>query len=136
MEKVARPAAEQEFVSWLDFKRVKESKRVDNKDFAEQIINGISDGTISIDEKTKEMTVKLDFPLTDDQGNETVSELVVKPRLTVQELNSKLAGVKKGSAVDMQPAYISAMTGKPIGLIKKLDTQDYSLLINIVVYFL
>ena len=27
MEKVARPAAELEFNSWLDFKRVKESKR-------------------------------------------------------------------------------------------------------------
>ena len=135
MEKVARPAAELEFNSWLDFKRVKESKRVENQQFGEQIINGINDGSITIDEKTKEMTVKLDFPLTDDQGNETVSELVVKPRLTVQELNAKLNGVK-GNAMDMQPAYIAAMTGKPIGLIKKLDTQDYSLLINIVVYFL
>lgn len=135
MEKVARPAAELEFNSWLDFKRVKESKRVENQQFGEQIINGISDGTITIDEATQQMTVKLDFPLTDDQGNETVAELVVKPRLTVQELNAKLNGVK-GNAMDMQPAYIAAMTGKPIGLIKKLDTQDYSLLINIVVYFL
>ena len=135
MEKVARPAAELEFNSWLDFKRVKESKRVENQQFGEQIINCISDGTITIDEATQQMTVKLDFPLTDDQGNETVAELVVKPRLTVQELNAKLNGVK-GNAMDMQPAYIAAMTGKPIGLIKKLDTQDYSLLINIVVYFL
>ena len=135
MEKVARPAAELEFNSWLDFKRVKESKRVENQQFGEQIINGISDGTITIDEATKQMTVKLDFPLTDDQGNETVNELVVKPRLTVQELNAKLGGTK-GNAMDMQPAYIAAITSKPIGLIKKLDTQDYSLLINIVVYFL
>ena len=135
MEKVARPAAELEFNSWLDFKIVKESKRLENQQFGEQIINGISDGTITIDETTQQMTVKLDFPLTDDQGNETVTELVVKPRLTVQELNAKLNGAK-GNAMDMQPAYIAAMTGKPIGLIKKLDTQDYSLLINIVVYFL
>lgn len=136
MEKVARPAAELEFNSWLDFKRVKESSRVENQEFGDHIINAIVDGTITIDETTKKMTVKLDFPLTDDQGHETISELVVKPRLTVKELNEKLNGLKKGNSVDAQPAYIAAITENPIGLIKKLDTQDYSLLINIVVYFL
>ena len=47
MEKVARPAAELEFNSWLDFKRVKESKRVENQQFGEQITAVVNE-TLSI----------------------------------------------------------------------------------------
>jgi hypothetical protein len=135
MPKVDRIQAEEEFDNWLDFKKIRSSKKESNKDFGEQIIDAICEGDLSID-KDHNLSYKLGVSLEDENGAEKLSKLTFKPRLKVHELNSKLKGVKSDDGDGRIVAYVSAITGQPGGIIRNLDTSDYGICQAIVMYFL
>lgn len=135
MSKVDRIQSEEEFNKWLNFKRIRSTKKKSNKDFGDQIIDAIEEGDLIIDEDYN-LSYKLCVPSEDEKGTEVLSELKFKPRLKVRDLNTKLKGVKSDDGDGRIVAYVAAITDQPAGMIRNLDTSDYGICQAIVMYFL
>ncbi len=127
--------AQAEVNKWLDAKKVKQRKRESYPDAIEHITNAIAEGSLFLSEDFK-LTQKLSFPVCDNSGAEVFSELEYKPRLTVFDTQAATKNVKAGDADGRIMAYASALTGKSNGLLGKLDTEDYTLVQSITVFFL
>lgn len=135
MNKIAKEVAIQEVNEWLDFKKIKDNKREESKQQIEELVTSIESGILVIDEN-KNIIQTLEFPITNNVNEITVSKISYKPRLNVRELNDKLKAVK-GTDVDARiMAYATALTGEVGSIIGKLDTEDYRLTSSIVMFFL
>lgn len=135
--KIEKELAQQEVNEWLDYKRIKPNKREASEDAIEALVEAVQYGDLSIDED-KVMTHKLIFPLTNEQGEETVKELKYQPRVSTGAITQK-TGAVKGKALDYNTiitAYVSALTDKPLALIERLDTEDRKISQAIVSFFL
>lgn len=132
---IVEETAIQDFERWLDYKKVKNKKRADNKEQEEVIVDAIMDGSLIV-EKDCYIEFKLDFPLENEKNEPTFESFKFKPRIKVFELNSKLKGVKSSDVDGRIVAYIAAVTGQNAGIIKKLDTQDYNICQAVIMYFL
>ena len=133
MEKVVDlETARVEVEKWLDFKRVRESKREANKETIDALVEAVSEGQLVVNEDHS-LTHTLDVPT----GGETaLTSLTYKPRLTVQDTHSKMKGVKANDVDGRIIALVSALCGKPASLEGKLDTSDYSISQNVALFFL
>ncbi len=136
MAKINIEIAEQAFIGWLDFKRVRESKRENNIDQQNIIVEAIADGDLVIDEKDFFMTYNLLKPILSDDGDVMLDKLVFKPRITKGDLNKKYKGLKPTDADNRLLATIAAITDQNRGMIGKIDTDDISVCESIAVYFL
>lgn len=135
MEKVSKDFAEKEVNRFLDFKKVGKLKREDNFDGVNTLVDAVMCGDIEIDENCI-ITHKLQFPITNDEGEITVRELVYQPRLRVDKIQSSMKGVKANDADGRILAYINAITDKPKGILRHLESTDYSICQGIAVFFL
>lgn len=135
MDKISLDLATLEFEKWLDFKKIKDRKREANKDQEEILIDAIKNNNLIISEDFN-LEYNLEFPLKNDDGDATLESLSFKPRLKVFEINNKMKGVKSNDVDGRVLGYIAASTGKNTGLLKKLDTEDYSIAQAIIMYFL
>lgn len=133
---VDEQTARKEIGNWLDFKKVKPNKREASQDSIDSLVDAMKYGQLKIDSKTHVITHTLDFPLQNDQGEETVKSLEYRPRLTVQDQLSKLKGVKADDADGRVVAIIAAAANRPAAIIKRLDMQDYSIAQSVAVFFL
>ncbi len=124
--------AEKDTNKWLDAKRVSSSNREVHKDHVEVITDAIVDGILTLKEDNS-FSHKLLFPI---EGDSSLDTLDYKSRLKISTVHSHLKGVKGGDADGRILAYVSALTSKPAGVIRALDTQDYSISQAIVVFFL
>jgi hypothetical protein len=131
-EKVSREQAQSEVESWLDYKKVGSQKRETNKDSIEFLISAIVEGDLTVDED-KNLIQKLKFP---PSGDLAVSALKYKPRVTVKVVNTRLTGIKSDDINGRICAYASALTGVSRELIKDMETDDFGLVQNIVLFFL
>lgn len=129
MNKVSREVAEKDVERWLDFKRVKELKREKNKEAIESIIECIMDGTLVIDDECV-ITHNLLFPLGND---ENIKELKYAPRLTVGRISEYTKNAKTND--ERVRGYISALSGVSNGLLSNMETEDYSVVGNVVIFF-
>ena len=127
--------AQSELNKWLDFKNVKEKKRIEYATFGDNIVEAIESGDIILNEKN-ELEYKLNSPITAESGAVVLEKLIFKPRLRVAELNAKLKGVQSGDADARVLAYIGAATDQNTGLIAKMYTDDYLVCQSIIMYFL
>ena len=134
MSKISKEVAQQEFNKWAEAKKISDTKRESNKDCEEEILNAIMEGHLTLTEEN-EWKYKLKFHLGKGEMN-IVNELTFKLRLTINELNSVSKGLKPSDVEGKLIAYLSAITGESIGLLKTLDTVDYSTVSCIVAYFL
>lgn len=129
MSKVSQDVAEKEITEWLDYKRIKPSRR---KDLEEQIVGLVSlveEGDLVIlDDKSMELTL--------GQSLDSKSKLTFKPRLSLREVQPRLREVKPGDADGRLMAYICALTGESMGMLGLMDTVDYTACTNIAVFFL
>jgi hypothetical protein len=132
MAKVSKEVAGSEIERWLDYKKSSEAQRVSYADQIEQLSNAIESGDLVLNEDFS-FTYKLKF---DTGGEEPVKELKFKPRISIGSLQKSLEGVKTSDADGRITAYIAALTGQPKGVIRALDTADYSIPQAIVVFFL
>jgi hypothetical protein len=124
MEKVTEEIAKQEFERWFNSKKLSASYRKESYEAIEvQMVDAIVDGFIIVNEDNT-LTLKLAWPLSNP--NE-VNELKFVHRMTTGELQSKTAYVK--DLKDQQGkmiATIAALTGQVGGIIRALDSSDYS----------
>ena len=130
--KVVKEVAVEEIEKWLDYKKVSELKRENLKENINSLVSAISEGTLIVTEKN-ELEQTLNFPF---EGDVVTNKFTYKPRLTIKEVNNKMTGIKPGDADGRVTGYISALTMQPIELIKKMDTEDYSVAQNIAIFFL
>jgi hypothetical protein len=133
--KINTETATAELNKWLDFKNVKEKKRIEYATFGENIIETIESGNIILNEKN-EIEYTLNSPILAESGAPVLSVLTFKPRLRVAELNAKLKGVNATDADARVMAYIAAATDQNTGLLSKMYTDDYSVCQSIIMYFL
>ncbi len=123
--------AKQEVEKWLDYKKVSPKKRESYADNIDALAESISEGFLVLTENFEfELTLK--FPFGTDVKTE---KLTFKPRLAVGEAQNYLQGVKATDIDGRMLAYVAALTVKPKELIKKLDTDDFSVCQNIVLFF-
>jgi hypothetical protein len=108
--------ATEDINTWLDGKKITPTEREAKKDDIERIVARIMDGTVTIDSSTRVITHKLLFPL------ERVTEIKYQPRLDGATLNPLLKHVDMN--MSMYSAYGAALTGQPLGVINKLDSED------------
>lgn len=135
MNKIAKEVAVQEVNDWMDFKKIKDNKRAESAQQIEELVTAIENGIITIDEN-KNIIHTLEFPITNNAGEQTVTKLTYKPRLNVKQLNDKLK-VVKGTDVDARiMAYATALTSEMAAIIGNLDTEDYRITSSIVMFFL
>ena len=133
MEKVSRDVAQVDVEAWLDFKRVSQKKREVQTDSIDALIDAVSDGILTINDETFEITHHLIFPF---EGDSPLNELVYKPRLKVKQIHANLSGVKTGDTDGRLAAYVAALTSKNSQIIKNLDTEDYSVGTAIAIFFI
>ena len=131
---ISKEQASTEFEAWLDFKKVKEKKKTDNAESADEIITEIIDGNAIIKED-KTIVYTLQFPLSNGD-KVTLQQLEFKPRINVREITSNLRGVKSQDVDGRILAYVTSLTGQPTGVLKGLDTLDWAFCQNIATYFL
>lgn len=127
--------AQKEINAWLDNKKVPPYKREKNEDQVEALVNALRYGHITIGD-SKQITQKLVFPISDDDGGVALSELRFEPRLRVEAINLQLKSVKWDDTHGSVMAHVTALTGKSKGLIGKLDTEDYSISRAIATFFM
>ena len=132
-KKVSLDVARQEMDKWLDYKKVKAKKRESFSEHIDTIVEGIVDGSLSLDDKTMVFTHTLSFPVGKD-GN--ITELTYRPRLMVQEINAGMKGVKANDVDGRIVRYIAVLTEKPSAIISNLDTEDNSVAQAFVQFFL
>jgi len=130
--KINRETATKEVERWLDFKKVSKKKKESNKEQIDVLVSAIVDGEIILEDDFS-LTHNLRFEV----GEEVkVSKLKYKPRVNVKQITQYLNGVKAGDADGRILAYACALTGEPKGIIQALDTEDWSVVQNIVIFFL
>ncbi len=129
---ISAEQAEKEVTAWLDYKKVSKRKRETLKRSIEVLTSAIEEGDISIDDKTFEITQNLKFPL---GVNGETKTLKYKPRISVDEINSRTILVKDNDARGTTFATVAALTGGNSGVISKADTEDYNLMDHITVFF-
>lgn len=135
MDKVGLEVAEKEFKKWAEFKKIRGSKLEANEEHQDIIIDEIVEGNIFLTENY-EFNYTLKFPITDSSGNEALSFLIFKPRVSVRDINSKMQGVKSTDGDARLLAYVAAITNQNSKLLNKLDLSDYSVCQAIIMYFL
>lgn len=140
--KVPQDMAVSEFQKWLDYKRTKitievgdvEEEGEDTKATVE-IIEAIMTGDLVINEDMT-MIYNLSFPVKSENGSNVLEKLTIKPRMTAEDVKNATKGIKRDEPFSIFIGYISVLSGELKGLIKKIDSVDFSLLQKIVGYFL
>lgn len=119
--KINKDQAKKEVDKWLEAKRVKQSMIEESIDSIEQLADEVADGFLILNEEDNTWTQKLVWPL---GNNETVTELVYKPRITDLDINKYSKGIKTNDFRGQINAVTCALTDQPMGIINKLDTED------------
>ena len=132
MQAVSKEVAVDAVESWMDHKRVKNSKRESSQDAIETLTNGFEDGILVLDDESFEVTMELNFPI-GMEGN--VKHLVFKPRLQMKTIHKHLKGKKATEADARILAYVCALTGQPSTVIQEMDTEDYSICQSFATFF-
>lgn len=120
--------------AWLDYKKVTQYKRDENKDSIDAIVSGICEGHLSINPDTYEITQKLIFPIKGEDSE--ITELKLRPRITVEAIDQRMKNVKPGDVNGRIRAYIGALSRQPEGVIGKIDSEDVSITRHIALFFM
>lgn len=135
MSKVEKTVALGYVNDWLDKKRIRASKRESYKGTIDELANCIEDGIIEVSD-SGEIVHNLIWPITDDEGNETVKQLRYKLRVNEAMLEPYKKGLKPGDNDGRLNAYVCALTGQVKGVIRNLDSEDLGIAQNIALFFL
>lgn len=131
VEKVNADVARKDIESWLDSKKVRQSRREGRDIQIEDLIAAIQEGVLMYDDKTHVLTHTLINPPEDAP----VKEMKYKHRIRPIDVEPYLKGVSPTDADGRVRAWIQALTGQPMNVVRKLDTEDYSLAQSIALFF-
>jgi hypothetical protein len=129
---IPREVAEKEINSWLDYKRIRSKKREKYKTTIENLIDAMEEGILVYNPETHELTQKLIWPIEELQ----ISELVHKPRLISDQIDKSMKGADADDGTARIKAYIKGSTGINSMTMKRLDSNDFNLSADLIVFFL
>ncbi len=137
MPVINEQTALQEFTEWMDAKKVKAKTREQLQPNIEMLVDCICDGILSIDPSTNAITHKLDFPVLDKKGEPYMTSLTYKARLTGEEQTQANKSLRPSDPLEMRLlATASALTGKLIAELNKMDTADMKITQAISLFFM
>lgn len=124
--------AREEISQWLNFKRVSDTIREENAETIDTLVRAMQYGELIYDEEDNTLTHKLIEPVGDSH------ELVYEPRVKQgQVMRIMTAGkIKAGDGDGRIAAYAAASTGKPLGIIKNMITEDFTIAMAIALFFI
>lgn len=134
MEKVTIEIATADVNKWLDNKKISQKKRDVQKDQIDVLIDSIVEGFLILNEDGS-FTQTLKFPV-DGEANLGLKELNYKPRIGVGEVHMHLQNFKSSDADGRILAYVLALTKKAKEIVRKMDSEDYSVAQAIAVFFI
>lgn len=133
MSAVSLEVAEKDVNSWLNYKKLSTAKKEDKKDAIKKLIALIAEGKITLDPDTFILKHELCFEVGETAK---IQKLEYKPRINVGELQNNLRGVDvMEDMTGYMVAYGAALTGQPKGIIKLLDTEDFTVVQTIAGFF-
>lgn len=132
MSVVSYEVASSEIQSWLDAKKVPQSKREASEDYINTLIDAVAEGEMVVN-SSNELEYKLKFPT---EGEEPVTKITFKPRIKTGDINTRLKNMKSKDSLNTLLAVISAVTNQPTSLLEKLDTQDMGICNAVAVFFI
>jgi hypothetical protein len=135
MDKVNRELATNEVNSWLDSKKIRPKKRESYSTYVETLVDAICDGVLTYNRDNHTFVHVLNFPLSGD-GEISVDKIVYKNRVNTFDVEPYLRNVKSTDSDGRLIAWICALTGRGVGIIKNLDTEDLSIGQSIAIFFL
>lgn len=135
MAKVSQEQAEKEITSWLDAKKISQTKREAKKDAVEALVNAMIDGELILNAADMTFQQSLKFPLRGDK-DAGLAKLTYKSRLSTQQMQACLKGAKLGDGIGVIISVIACLTGELDQSIKLLDTEDLSIGQSIATFFL
>lgn len=126
-EKMIPEVAQAEFERWAyETKRLRPAVLKKNKDACNTFIDGLCDGTLTIEEDGS-ITQRLAFEIAEK------TQLRYKPRLTVAEINRALS--VRGSDQDKGRKMVGILTSELDGVIEKMDSNDWAVANAITVFY-
>ena len=132
-EVVSYEQAQKEISKWLDMRRVSPMRRKSAfKREIERLEDAVMYGALIVNEDLSLRHV-LHNPITNSKGTETLSELTYKSRVRVEDVDYR--GIKNDDADGRMLAFISALTGVPKPILRKLDFEENSLAQTIAGFF-
>lgn len=136
MKVVSNEIAVQELDKWLQLRgtsarKVDECKRrnEDEKSWFDETVELIEYGVIVLKDEGKSLCQVLEIPVAE------TPTLQYKQRLTQDEFAEKAKGIAKNDTAGINAAYICALTGSPIGVIKRMDWEDLKVARHIASFF-
>jgi len=129
---VSKESAIEEITQWLDYKKLSENKREAQKDQIDTLVEAMVDGSLVL-QPDKTLVQKLKWEI--GEGSGATKSLSYKPRLRMSEVHEKMHGVKSSDADGRIIAYVCALTSEAKGIIKAMDTEDYSIAQAIAIFF-
>lgn len=131
MSAVSKEQASDEVDAWLDYKRVRATKREEKDDHIQGMIECVEDGIFVINDD-KSITFFVQFP--ESIGNTT--ELVFKPRITDDDIAVYFKKMDKKDPMSYILARKAALTGVNSSILKKMDTEDSQIADHITAFFI
>lgn len=128
---VSKEIAVAEIERWANARRLGANKREKYKRTLEDLACYIEEGTLSLDENNA-FIHKLKFPI---EAEIPTTELKYKNRMTADD-GIECTKHTTGEGSDVVLCYVSHLTGKVKGVIRKLDSEDYSVCQAIATFFL
>ena len=131
MKKVNLETSIDEVNRWMDYKKVRETKRESLHDQIESISEAFSEGLLVLkDDFTIEQT--LVHPVGED---ESIKSITYKPRLSDKQKQPHMKGVASNDQFGMMHAIIAALTNVPRAVVAGLDSEDMDIARAIAVFF-
>jgi hypothetical protein len=120
---IDKDLATEEVNKWLDFHDVTSDDREEEKKTINRFIDEVQKGNLIINDDFT-LVQKLRFPLT-IEGTAPVDELKYANRISMDKVQSRMTGIKAEDGAGRVCAHIAALTSRPLGLIRKMDSKDY-----------
>lgn len=130
--KVTHEVAVEEIEGWLDYKKIYNSTREENKSSIDLLTEAMEVGDLTLN-ADHEFVHKLLVP--EALSNE-IQELKYRARLNDNMLKPHLQGVKATDADGRLLAHVAALTNQPKNVLSKLDSSDKKIMMSIAVFFL
>lgn len=124
--------ADLEIRNYLKARRVKSRKIESDADTFESLVEAMMDGDITVEGDV--LKLKLSTPL--GEGAKAIKELTFKPRVNLKAVKTHLSKYKAGDVEGRFLSYTTAATNVPTAALEHLDTTDWTLVIQIVGFYM
>jgi hypothetical protein len=132
--KISNEQAEIEITAWLDHKRIRAKARAKYAETIQKLVDAIEEGILVYNPETNELTQKLIFPIEDLVPS--VKELIHKPRVNSWDYDNAMKGSDVNDQMARVKGYIKAATGINTNTLKRLDSTDFNVSADLIVFFL